>query len=244
MSKAKQAKAEETKEPEALCTVKLKDRPASVPDVKDGKVGELAVCEYLTGLPDGKLVEQVISIGREFKTFKDFFASHIEWISELRSRIPSRGYACKINIIDADGNANTFTWAEFCLQFFGVSDRWVRKQQQLHAEMAAQPVVEEPKEGDKEKEKKPSVEEVETEYEEKIERIETQASNLRLELGNLISLILKHKAAIPEPVVKAAEAAKFRVAPPQPVGNNMDTGDIGTDDLIDQIKKVTSKGKE
>jgi len=128
----------------AFVTVKLKDRMTTVPDVLDGKVGELTVNEYLDGLSEGALVEQVITLGKkfkDFKDFKDFFATHIDWIHELRCRIPSRGTACKINQIDEDGNSKLLSWSEFCKETFGVSARWVSKLMANYQGMLAQPDI-------------------------------------------------------------------------------------------------------
>jgi hypothetical protein len=245
-----------TTEPEkpkerALCTVNLKDCVTSVPNIKDGKVfdgGEnVEVKEYLGGLTDGILVHHVIFIGGKFKTFTEFFTDHVEWIFELRGRLPERGYGCKLNIIDLNGETYNYTWAEFCLKFFGVSADWVRKLQLKYVEMqdvmkTAKPGEEEPEEGE-EKEIEPSGEAVEQSMEEKAERAETQASNLLHELGNLIAKILKYKDAVPEELVSAALAAKTRVLPPMPVGIDMDTEDesfaaIGTDELKKQMDEV------
>lgn len=239
----------------AFVTVKLKDRMAAVPEVKDGMVGELTVAEYVNGLTEGKLVEQVISIGKQFKEFKDFFAAHVDWIVELRLRIPARGSACKINLVDADGNSKLLTWSEFCLEVFGVSARWVSKLITDYQGMQEFPDIdkedeeEESEEGEKkEKDRNPSADEVMQEYEVKLDRIETQADNLRLEIGNLITKIEKYKNQMPKEVLDAAMACKLRVVPPK-VADAMDTADehfesIGTDELLDQLKNVTPNSVE
>ena len=247
MGKKKEDKAPSR---EALCTVHLKKRVKGVPEVVDGKVGEELVCEYLTNLQDTDLVEQVMAIGEKFKTFKDYFAAHVEWIRELRSRIPSSGTGCKIRLVESGGAERLVTWSQFCLEFFNVSADWVRKLSSGFEAAASEPVIDvkETKEGDeKKKDKKPSAEEVEAEYEEKVDRIETQARNLRLELGNLIAKIEKNKDKVPKEVYDAAMAAKFRVVPPK-VGDAMATedesfGKIGTDELKEQMDEVLARAK-
>jgi hypothetical protein len=239
----------------AFVTVKLKDRMAAVPEVRDGKVGDLTVCEYVTSLPEGKLVEQVISLGKQFKDFKDFFAAHVEWIHELRSRIPSRGYACKINLVDADDNTKSLSWSEFCLEIFGVSARWVSKLMANYQGMADQPDIDQPEVtdegGDGEKKESPLAESrrhlEETEGE--LETTRTQTSNLRHELGNILSKIedfRKGKIAAGE-LHRAADACRLRVVPPHVAGRDMETSDesfdqIGTDELLEELEEVVAKG--
>jgi hypothetical protein len=239
----------------AFATVKLKDRMAAVPEVKDGKVGDLTVCEYVSSLPEGKLVEQVISLGKQFKDFKDFFAAHVEWIDELRSRIPSRGYACKINLVDADGSTKALSWSEFCLEIFGVSARWVSKLMAHYQGMAEQPNIDEPEVtgegGDGEKKKESPLAESRRHLEEtevELETTRTQTSNLRHELGNILSKIENFRKGkiTAEELYKAADACRFRVVPPQ-IGDTMETSDesfdqMGTDDLLKEMEEVATKG--
>ena len=105
------------------------------------------------------------------------------------------------------------------------------------------------KEGDEKKERQEALggRSREAEYEEKVDRIETQARNLRLELGNLIAKIEKNKDKVPKEVYDAAMAAKFRVVPPK-VGDAMATedesfGKIGTDELKEQMDEVLARAK-
>lgn len=226
--------------PAAFTTVKLSKKMHAAPDVRDGRVGDIPVSDYLTGLPDNKLAEEVISIGRQFKSFKDFFAAHCEWIQELRSRMPERGPSCKINVVDEGGVSVLYTWSEFCLAFFGVSARWVAKQQALYEGMREQPDIDkaDSKEAGETGNKKESLEAVKEVYEEKIDRAETQAANLRLELGNLIAKIEEHKDEVPSEVYKAAMAAKFRVVPPPNAGADMNTGD-----LLDEMMNAVTASK-
>lgn len=239
----------------ALVTVKLKDRMAAVPEVKDGKVGDLTVCEYVNSLSEGKLVEQVISLGKQFKDFKDFFSTHVEWIHELRSRIPSRGYACKIDLVDADGNTKSLSWSEFCLEIFGVSARWVSKLMANYQGMAVQPDIDgvnaDDEGGDKKKKESPLAESRRhlEETEDELETTRTQTSNLRHELGNLLSKIedLQKGKIAAEELYKAAHACRFRVVPPHVAGKAMETSDesfeaIGTDDLLKEMEEVAAKG--
>lgn len=239
----------------AFVTVKLKDGMASVPDVKDGKVGDLTVCEYVTSLPEGKLVEQVISLGEQFKDFKDFFSTHVEWIHELRSRIPSRGYACKIALVDADGNETLYSWSQFCLKTFGVSARWVSKLMANYQGMAEQPDIDEPEVADEDGEgKKNETPLAESrrhleETEEELETTRTQTSNLRHELGNILSKIedFRKGEIAAEELYRAADACRFRVVPPHLAGRDMETSDesfdqIGTGDLLKELDEAAAKG--
>lgn len=253
MAKKNQAAKPEAAARETFCTVKLRKQNVPVPKVVDGKVGELTVREYVESLQDGQLAEQVISIGGEFKTFSEFFATHIEWIRELRSRMPNSGHNCKLNVVELNGETKTHTWSEFCLKFFGVSADWVRKLSLAHEDAAMHPNIEEPKakEGGEPKKESPLAEATRhlERAEDELDTVKVQASNLRHELGNILSKIedFRKGKLSKEELFKSAEACRFRTVPPN-VGDAMDCADgefdsIGTDELKDQLKEVTEKGK-
>lgn len=247
MGKKKDEPKQEPKD-KAFVTVKLKDRMAAVPEVKDGKVGDLTVVEYLTNLPESKLVEQVITIGRQFREFKDYFAERVEWIHELRMRLPARGHACKIRLVDADGNDKLLTWSQFCLEVFGVSARWVSKLTANYVGMRNQPDIDEPEmpEGEKPKNETPLAEARRylEQTENELDTVRTQTSNLRHELGNLLSKIedMKNGKITADELYRAADACRFRVVPPQLPGREFVVDEkVGTDELLEQLEKATAK---
>jgi hypothetical protein len=95
----------------------------------------------------------------------------------------------------------------------------------------------------KKKVHRPTVQEVENEYEEKVDRVETQAATLRLELGNLIHKIEQAKAGklSLDELYTAAQNAKTRVVPPK-VADAFNTDDpVGTGELMDAIDNVLKK---
>jgi hypothetical protein len=80
---------------------------------------------YINDLGDQELVMINIRVGEKFQTAKRFIVDHAEFVHSLRDRLPARGPNC-IAVKDGD-DVTTYTWSEFCLEFFGCSDRWVRK---------------------------------------------------------------------------------------------------------------------
>ncbi len=141
------------------------------------------------------------------------------------------------------------------LGIFGVSARWVSKLITDYQGMADQPDIDQPEVtdegGDGEKKESPLAESrrhlEETEVE--LETTRTQTSNLRHELGNILSKIedfRKGKIAAEE-LYRAADACRFRVVPPHVAGRDMETSDesfdqIGTHDLLKELEKVATKG--
>jgi hypothetical protein len=239
-----------------LCTVNLSDVMAPLPDVKgsgkdatvvNDKGEEVLVDYYLSNLDDTILVQHNICIGRASQAFKEFFATHVEWITELRSRLPARGRGCKIEIMHPDGTTKTYTWSEFCLEFYGVSRDWVLKLNKMYAEMQACPnpaptepePEDETEEGEDEEIHEPSPEAIQQQLEEKKDRAERQTDNVLQELSNLIGLIERHKDAVPEELLNAATAAKKRTLPPIPMLPLADT-----DDLLKEIDAVLPKSTE
>jgi hypothetical protein len=92
----------------------------------------LNLAAYTTNLPMDELVVDVMLIGGNFKAFKDWFASHAEFVWGLRES-PNA-----IRIKRGD-KIQVFTWSEFCLEFFGVSADWVRKQLCIYKGMKENP---------------------------------------------------------------------------------------------------------
>lgn len=232
-----------------LCTVTLSDIAPPVPNVKgkgdDAKVEyngeEVTLAWYLSNLEDSILVQYNIRIGAACQAFTDYFASHVQFIMELRDRLPARGRGCKIAIIHPDGTTKTYTWSQFCLEFFGISADWVLKQIKMYTMMQDCPGEPEPEaevedEGEEEEIHDPSPEAIQQQLEEKKDRAERQTDNLLQELSNLIGLIERHKDAVPEELLNAATAAKKRTLPPIPMLPLADA-----DDLLKEIDAVLPK---
>jgi len=94
---------------------------------------------YTNNLPMDELVVDVMLIGKNFKSFKDWFNKHAEFVWSLRERLPQRGPNA-IRIKRGD-KIQVFTWSEFCLEFFGVSADWVRKQLLAYQGMSEEPTL-------------------------------------------------------------------------------------------------------
>jgi hypothetical protein len=152
MKKPKQsqaiAKQDAAKEPETVKATATEDpAPAKTPFVtvdmanfenhKLPKVLPDNLVAYTNNLPMDELVVDVMLIGKNFKSFKDWFHKHAEFVGSLRDRLPQRGpNAIRIK---RGGKIQVFTWSEFCLEFFGVSSEWVRRQLLLSEGMKADP---------------------------------------------------------------------------------------------------------
>jgi uncharacterized protein YdhG (YjbR/CyaY superfamily) len=241
----------------AFVTFEVSKRSDALPEVVDGMIDGLTTSEYVTSLTDGKLLDQVLTIGDRFVKFTKFFTTYADWILALRARLPYSGPRCKINLVYKDGTSKLLSWTQFCLEVFKVSARHVSATIADFKCMAARPDIdvdleiredeEEPPTSTpperKEKVRRTTVAEVEQEFEEKVDRLETQAELLRRELGHLIHKIEQVKAGklTPEKLYEDAQTVKNRALPPQ-VAGAFDTDDpIGTDDLKDAIDAVLKK---
>lgn len=201
--------------------------------------------KYIAGAPIDELVADVMLIGAQFKTFKDWFADHAEYVHELRDRLPARGP----NAIEIRQGKKTriYTWSEFCLEFFGVSADWVRKQLCLHEGMKADPQLEvasKPKSKDapveKADEMKVSRFSLET-LEHRAQTYELRFAQAEMELRSLVQLIEKLDASyesgaphdkVPTGLIDYVRDLEKRLAlmaePQEPaVGNNFKTAAAG-----------------
>jgi hypothetical protein len=80
---------------------------------------------YTKKLSTEELVETAVLIGNTVKHFRDWFADHAEYISELRKRLPRRGP--NAIGVTCNGRTKNYLWSEFCREFLGVSNEWVRQ---------------------------------------------------------------------------------------------------------------------
>jgi len=154
MKKPKQsqsiAEPDTAKKPETVkATVTADPAPAKTPFVtvdmanfenyKLPKMPPGNLAAYANNLPMDELVVDVMLIGKNFKSFKDWFHKHAELVWALRDRLPQRGPNA-IRIKRGD-KTQVFTWSEFCLEFFGVSADWVRKQLCAYQGMSEEPTL-------------------------------------------------------------------------------------------------------
>jgi hypothetical protein len=152
MKKPKQsqaiAKPDAAKKPEMVkATITADPAPAKTPFVtvdmanfENHKLPNVLpdnLVAYTNNLPMDELVVDVMLIGKNFKSFKDWFNKHAEFVWSLRERLPERGPNA-IRIKRGD-KIQVFTWSEFCLEFFGVSADWVRKQLCTYQGMSEEP---------------------------------------------------------------------------------------------------------
>ncbi len=204
--------------------------------------------KYLTQLSDDELVADVILIGVRSKSFKDWFQAHVGFVDELRGRLPPRGP----NAIEVkQGHITTlYTWSEFCLNFFGVSDEWVRRQLNLYHCMQEDPTL-----GMGEEEEKPTkptinpdeemVEHTEHELlEVKAEKLELRSTKLHLELEALLQLLEKYGDRIPPAVNQYVKELKQRLAALNAnKGEEPPAKGFDTDELLNEMEDVLDKSK-
>jgi hypothetical protein len=182
-------------------------------------VSDKARDQFINKLPSEELVVNVMLIGREHKRFKEWFAENAEFVWELPDRLPERGP----NAIEIRTGEETkiYTWSEFCVESFGVSDHWVRKQLCLYRGMKDKPedfITEpapkpEPKDaaGDKADEVKVSKLKLET-LEHKAQTYESRYSQTVSELLSLLKVIEEIGDKVPMKLIAYVRDLEKRLA--------------------------------
>ncbi len=195
---------------------------------------------YTKKLSTEELVESVILIGQRIKNFDDWFHDHAEYISELRSRLPRRGPNA-IGVL-CNGRTKVLLWSEFCKEFLGVSNEWVRRLLVARFANPDDDPVPAPK---KKREPRPDsadrkiVSQLSWEtLEHKAQTFELRYAQILNELHLLLRQIEEHSGKLPPKLRDYAEEAKkrcltlFDIEPPAP-GNKLE---LEPDDLDDNPK--------